>query len=236
MQSIRNDLDVHCPECGGKVTLSLLENRVCVRCGKESMDREVCENGHHVCDACRKKAANRMIMDHCNESRSKDPIVILSEMMRDNNIRMHDLEHHIMVASALIAAYRNCGGEIDIDSALRDAQKRGSWFPGGICGLCGTCGAAASCGRFYSIVTGTTPHSSGSWSDTNMLVSKCLAKIASIDGPRCCKRNSFIAIQETTDYVKEKLGIVLETSSDIVCEYSDRNDECVKGRCPFYRG
>lgn len=236
MTSIRNDLDVRCPECGGKVILSLLENRVCMRCGKESMDREVCENGHHICDACRRKAANRRIMDVCSETTSKDPIEIAMGLMKDDNIRMHDQEHHTMVASALIAAYKNSGGEVDMDSALRDAQKRGSWFPGGICGLCGTCGASASCGIFYSIVTGTTPHSSGSWSDTNRLVSNCLGKISSIDGPRCCKRNSFISIIETVDYVKEKLDVEMDVTRDIKCTFSDRNDECVKGKCPFYKG
>lgn len=236
MTSIRNDLDVRCPECGGKVDLDILGERTCIKCGKTTMDREICENGHYVCDACRRKEANRRIADYCMSSDSKDPIEIISVLMKDDTVRMHDQEHHTLVACALLTAYKNSGGDIDLDASLRDAQKRGSWFPGGICGLCGTCGAAASCGIFYSIVTHTSPHSVGSWSDTNMLVSKCIAKIASINGPRCCKRNSFLVTYVTVDYVKEKLGISMEPSEDIVCTFTSRNDECVKERCPFYKG
>ena len=129
-----------------------------------------------------------------------------------------------------------CGGDIDLDAALRDADKRGSWFPGGICGLAGTCGAAASTGIFYSIITKTTPHSEATWSDTNMMVADTLTKIASINGPRCCKRNTFISILNAVDYTEKKLGIRMEVPEKIECLFSNRNDECIKEKCPFYKG
>lgn len=235
MQSVRNDLEPRCTECKGKIVLGILEERECVKCGKKAFDREVCENGHYLCEECRKKIVSNIIYNKCIDSEEKDPIKLALKIMADDSVRMHDLKHHTMVAACLLTAYKNCGGDIDLDAALRTAEKRGSWFPGGVCGLAGTCGACASCGIFYSIITETTPHSTDTWSDTNMMTAKCLEKIASINGPRCCKRNSFLAMQTATSYVKEKLDIELPTSEDVECPYSDRNEECIKGKCPFYK-
>ena len=234
MVSIRNDLNVRCTECDAPVILGNLEQRVCVKCGKKVFDREVCENGHFVCDECRRKAGSKAIYKICSNSDSRNPIDLALSVMKDNTIRMHDLKHHTLVASCLLTAYKNSGGDIDLDAALRDADKRGSWFPGGVCGLAGTCGAAASTGIFYSIITKTTPHSEETWSDTNMIVADTLTKVASIKGPRCCKRNTFISILNAADYTEKKLGIKMDVPEKIKCCFSNRNDECIRDRCPFY--
>ena len=235
MVAIRNDLEVLCIECGARIMMDTLQQRECARCGKKVFDREVCENGHFVCDECRRRAGSKAIYDTCIRSDSKNPIDLALSIMKDSSIRMHDLKHHTLVASSLLTAYRNCGGDIDLDAALRDADKRGSWFPGGICGLAGTCGAAASTGIYYSIITGTTPHSEKTWSDANMIVGDTLTKIAAINGPRCCKRNTFIAILNAADHTEKKLGIRMELPDRIECTFSDRNEECIKKRCPFYK-
>lgn len=235
MTAIRNDLDAKCPECGGKLTIGGIENRKCIRCGASVLDREVCENGHFVCDECRKKQASKKIYEICSKTESKDPIAIASEIMGDDSIRMHDLKHHTLVASSLLAAYKNSGYDIDLDKALRDADRRGSWFPAGICGLCGTCGAAVSAGIFFSIVTGTSPHSTETWSDANMMTSVTLGRIASIKGPRCCKRNTYISIISACDYIREKLNVSIEASKEIDCRFSGRNEECIREACPFFK-
>jgi hypothetical protein len=234
MASIRNDLEPVCSFCGERVVLGMIEERECAVCHKKTYTKEVCVNGHYVCDECRRKKASKSIIEHCLSSKSRDPVQIAVEIMNDDSVFMHDQKHHVIVGSALLTAYHNCGGDIDLEQSLREMDKRGSWFPGGICGFAGTCGAAASAGAFYSIVTGTTPHSGRTWSDTNMLVSECLAKIASIEGPRCCKRNSFLVMGVTADYVNEKLGIKMDIAEKILCPFKSRNEECIKDRCPFY--
>ena len=234
MVSIRNDLKALCSECGAPMTEGDLVMRECAVCHAQSMEREVCENGHFVCDACRNKATSRFIYKTCSKSDSKDPIALAMEIMSDRRIRMHDMRHHVLVACCLLTAYKNCGGDIDLDKALKDADKRGSWFPAGICGLCGTCGAAASTGIFYSIISGTSPHSKGSWKDTNRMTSLSLHNVSEIDGPRCCKRNSFISILTACDYAEEKMGIKMEPTRKIECQFTERNEECIGKDCPFH--
>ena len=234
MVSIKNDLKALCPECGNDMTKGDLVARECIRCGNRFVDDEICINGHYVCEACRRKTASKIIYKVCSNSDFKDPIAIALEIMSDKSIRMHDMQHHIMVASCLLTAYKNCGGDIDLDKALRDAEKRGSWFQPGICGLCGNCGAAASTGIFYSIITKTSPHSKDSWSDANMMTASSLTKVASINGPRCCKRNTFISIYNACDYVEKKLGVRMEPTKDVECPFSERNEECIGKICPFH--
>ena len=38
---------------------------------------------------------------------------------------MHGPEHHVMVGSALLVAYKNAGGEIDLPEALLEMMNRG---------------------------------------------------------------------------------------------------------------
>ena len=66
-----------------------------------------------------------------------------------------------------------------------------------------------------------------------MMTSKALANIAINGGPRCCKRDSYIAISTAIDYIYEEFNIQMERK-DINCEYSNINEQCVHENCPFY--
>lgn len=70
---------------------------------------------------------------------------------------MHGPEHHVMVGSALLAAYHNAGGEVELEKALKEMYKRGKSVPDGACGFWGVCGAGVSTGMFLSIITKSTP-------------------------------------------------------------------------------
>ena len=41
---------------------------------------------------------------------------------------MHGPEHHVMVGAALLTAYKNAGGDIDLHSALIEMLNRGKKF------------------------------------------------------------------------------------------------------------
>ena len=146
---------------------------------------------------------------------------------------MHGPEHHIMVGSALLTAYKNAGGDIELPKALNEMQARGRKVPGGICGFWGSCGAAISSGMFISIATGSTPLATKEWGMSNLMTSASLHAIGTIGGPRCCKRNSYLAITEAVKFAKENLGVEMELS-DIQCRHSGQNNQCIGKRCPFF--
>ena len=206
----------------------------CIMCHKTFESYASCEDGHFVCDECHAKKGIDMVMEECKNSTSKNPIVLLQKLMEDPYIYMHGPEHHVLVGSALLAAYKNAGGELDLDAALEEMRNRGAQVPGGICGLWGTCGAAVSTGIFISLITGASPLSGKEWGLCNEMTSRSLGAIAKTGGPRCCKRDSYLSIIEAVRFTEEKLGVHMEIK-EFSCTRSDRNNQCIQKACPFYK-
>ena len=154
-------------------------------------------------------------------------------MMSLDFCHMHGPEHHVMVGSALLTAYKNAGGDINLEKCLAEMQSRGKQVPGGTCGFWGACGAGVSSGMFMSIVTNSTPLKNKEWGLSNLMTSVSLKAIGEIGGPRCCKRNSYLAIIEAVNFVKENLGVEMELD-EIKCIRSSQNNQCIKERCPFH--
>ena len=137
-----------------------------------------------------------------------------------------------MVGAALLTAYKNAGGEIDLHTALIEMMNRGKSVPGGACGFWGACGAGISAGMFVSIISKSTPLTAEPFGLSNLMTSKALEQIGTIGGPRCCKRDSFLSILAAVDFVREHFGIEMERQ-EIICDYSAQNNQCIGIRCPF---
>ena len=208
----------------------------CALCHKKQLSYASCEDGHFVCDECHAKKGIEAIMEGCSRSPSRNPITIIQELMEHPYIYMHGPEHHILVGAALLAAYRNSGGNLSFEEALREMKQRGGEYPGGSCGLWGCCGAAVSAGMFMSIITQATPLSGRSWRLANQMTAEALGAIAALGGPRCCKRNSFTAAREAVRFVREQLGVEMELPEEIRCGFSEENAQCLKRFCPYYGG
>lgn len=203
----------------------------CALCHQKENSKTACENGHYVCNECHSQGIDTII-GVCMSEISKNPIKILQKQMALPFCHMHGPEHHIMVGSALLTAYKNSGGEIDLHKALVEMQSRGKKVPGGACGFWGACGAGVSSGMFVSIVTGSTPLSNEAWGLSNLMTSHALAAIGKVGGPRCCKRDSYLAIIEAVKFAKTHLGVEMELDK-IKCIHSAQNNQCIGTRCPF---
>ena len=113
-------------------------------------------------------------------------------------------------------------------------NKRGKEVPGGVCGFWGACGAGISSGIYMSIITKANPLTEKAWSLSNEMTSRALSKIAEHGGPRCCKRDSYLAIIAAVQFTEEKLGIKMERNT-VYCSRSDMNNQCIQKKCPFYK-
>ena len=165
---------------------------------------------------------------------SKNPIEIIEKMMAMPFCHMHGPEHHVMVGAALLTAYRNAGGELDLPSALTEMLSRGRSVPGGACGFWGACGAGISSGMFVSILSRSTPLSIEPFALAHRMTARSLAAIGEIGGPRCCKRDSFLSILCAIDFVKEQFGVEME-KPEVLCTHAAQNNQCIGKRCPFNR-
>lgn len=226
-----------CLVCGAPLRyLDQQEEMECVFCHETHLSNAQCVNGHYICDACHAKQGFAAIRAFCLEADAKDPVFLARKMMENPYIYMHGPEHHVLAGAALLTAYKNAGGSVELPAALDEMEKRGKQVPGGICGMWGCCGAAVSAGIFLSIVTKTSPLSAESWGMCNRLTSECLSRIGALGGPRCCKRNSFTAILTAVEFVRRELGVEMERGETPRCGFSAHNRQCIRLRCPYYAG
>ncbi|MGN0399350.1 MAG: DUF5714 domain-containing protein [Blautia sp.] len=203
----------------------------CEICYRKELSKTRCVKGHYVCSECHTEGIDS-IFSLCLSENSKDPIVIMEKMMEMPFCHMHGPEHHVMVGAALLTAYRNAGGEIELEEALKEMYRRGKEVPGGACGFWGACGAGISAGQFMAIVTGSTPLTQESWGMSNQMTAKALENIGKTGGPRCCKRDSYLAILAAVNFVKEHFNVEMVQTVP-VCHRSGQNSQCIKERCPF---
>ena len=219
-----------------RAPLEYLETGVemeCAICHKKENSRTRCVHGHYVCNECH-TAGLDAILALCLSETSRDPAEIIEKMMVLPFCHMHGPEHHVMVGAALLTAYRNAGGELDLEKALTEMMNRGKSVPGGACGFWGACGAGISAGMFVSILSHSTPLAEEPFALSHQMTAKALGEIGRIGGPRCCKRDSYLSILAAVDFVREHFGVKM-VRPEIVCTHSAENNQCIGARCPFVR-
>lgn len=202
------------------------ESSPCVICGQEVANPE-----DAYCASCQEGHIPEVI-DLCMADTSSNPIAVLENLMSQDFCPMHGPLHHVLVGAALLTAYHNAGGEVAMEEALPELIRRGMQIPGGACGRWGACGASLSAGIFMSIVTDNSPFATESWHLSNLLTAKALEQVANNGGPRCCKRDSYLTLLTTIDFVKEHLGVAMEKPV-VKCSRSQINEQCIGQKCPF---
>ncbi len=177
----------------------------------------------------------KKIIEECLSMKSINPVDIFKSIASKDYIRIHGPEHHILDGAALLTAFYNAGGKIDLPASLEELMRRGLAMPGATCGMWGVCGAVTSMGAALSIIDGTGPLTTDdTWGKHMHFTSKALSKLADVGGPRCCKRDAYLSFQEAVKYINDNYNVTLE-SSDIVCDFNSENQQCIADRCPFYK-
>ena len=207
---------------------------ICAICGKEFLSHAACQKKHFVCDHCHREKAVEQIRSICFSSTEKNPIALAQEMMKNDWIPMHGPEHHFLLPAVLATCYVNCGGNLQLEKVLQEVEQRSAQIPGGVCGFWGACGAGIGAGIFASILEEVTPLAKDSWQFANLVTARCLKEIALHGGPRCCKRDSFLAICTAVPLLEKKTGIKMILPAKIHCTFSCFNKECKKKECLYF--
>ena len=175
------------------------------------------------------------IIEACMLEHSKNPIEIFNNIAHKEFVNIHGPEHHILDGACILTAFYNAGGKIDLHESLNELMKRGLQMPGATCGMWGVCGAVSSMGAALSVIDGTGPLSvDASWGKHMEFTSKALYSLSQTGGPRCCKRDAYLSFQKAIEHINENYGVKLESGS-IECSFSEKNAQCIKERCPFFK-
>jgi hypothetical protein len=226
----------NCLICGSDIEYeTTMDRKTCYYCGHRFKAESQCTEGHYVCDYCHSAPAAKIIRNFCLITTSADPVYIANEIMKHPSVSMHGPEHHFLVPAVLLTAFHNKKGTREqLEPQFEQAYERSKHVLGGFCGFYGTCGAAVGTGIFTSIITGATPISGKGWQLSNAMTAKALTCVAEAGGPRCCKRDTYIAIEEAIGFIDEHFGVKLTTTDPIVCGFSALNKQCKHHNCQFY--
>jgi len=175
-----------------------------------------------------------VIKYYCQNTDSRNPYIIAREIMKNPAINMKGPEHHILIGSALLAAYHNCGRDIDLPEALATMYQRSSQVPIGGCAAWGNCGSGISTGIFMSIIAENASIADEGWRLANLLSSNSLESIVKNPGPRCCKRSGFLAIEAAVDFVAEHCEVQMELPEKMECDFWSGYGDCPREGCPLF--
>jgi hypothetical protein len=225
-----------CLICGADIAyLTDKRQLACDVCGETKWADAHCLNGHFVCDSCHTEDPGAWIEQQCLTSDATRPLDLAVELMRHPGVAMHGPEHHFLVPAVLLTAYYNLKQQADLkEQKVREARQRARSVVGGSCGFHGACGSAIGVGIFVSLVTDATPMSGEEWGLCNTATAQALTRIAERGGPRCCKRNTFLALESGVEFSCAHLGQVLPKGS-VSCGFSRLNRECRGVKCEYFQ-
>ena len=181
------------------------------------------------------------IIEKLAEGTSTAPAELMEAVMADSRCPAFGPIHHFAVGTTLLTCWRNAEAAADREAKLRadleEMLARSSGVPGATCARWGVCGAAASAGMAYAIVRGNAPLREEGWQEGQLMVSDLLARIARSGRPRCCKRDSRVAIAAAVAHFNA-LGGPQMTQSDVVptCASFGQNSVCMGSECPYHPG
>ena len=71
-----------------------------------------------------------LIVKDIKKEQGTNPVVIFKQIAEKEYISIHGPEHHILDGASLLVAYKNAGGEIDLEQALDRLMSEGLRMPG----------------------------------------------------------------------------------------------------------
>ncbi len=222
-----------CTVCGAELVYSETNREYsCYYCGQTVQANARCANGHFVCDHCHSADAVEIIKNVCIHSMQTDLVILMQTIRSHPHFRIHGPEHHSMVPAVILTALRNCGYSITYEQFIT-AIQRGQTICGGSCAFLGACGAAIGVGIAISLLLEATPYDGDKRQAVQRATHAVLGTIASFNAPRCCQRDSWLALKEASTLIQEYAGISL-TANPFACKQYSENKECIHEQCPLW--
>jgi hypothetical protein len=225
-----------CILCGEELhKLDKIEDRVCDFCGQMKSVPVLCDNSHCICSDCLSMTAEEFVIDRCLKYKGINPIELAVEIMNSPVVRMHGAEHHFIVPAVLTACLHNYHKSTgDLKEKLYSLHRRAIAETPRACSYdIGTCGAALGTGVFISSYLNHNLVEEDEWSLANKIIAIALKKVADAGPPRCCKRDTYLSLQATIEFMKDQFAIELPLY-EAKCTFSLRNRTCKHEECQFY--
>lgn len=208
---------------------------ICDYCGQKGKVTHECNSNHFICDKCYNINAFEFITNECMKYTGNDPLQLAVKIMNSPVINMHGVEHHYIVPAVLLTTSYNIQGKRDLlKEKLQIIEDRASRETSHYCTFnAGTCGAAFGTGVYLSVFNDRSLGDEDEWSEANHIIAESLKKVASSPGPRCCKRDTYLSLIASVEFMNDKYALNIQTSEP-KCTFSLRNKNCGREECEFY--
>ncbi|MCX7880203.1 MAG: DUF5714 domain-containing protein [Ignavibacteria bacterium] len=235
MEIHQNDIETLCLLCGGELMqLSQTLNTICSFCNNKFDASETCIENHYICEKCKQVEPIEIVKTICLKSTKTDPIDLAKEVMRSPAIKMFGEAHHIITPAVLLTAVSNFTNKfLDLEKKIEEVRKIVDKLAPSCQWHLGSCGSALGASIFFILWTGSDPEDEASWDKGNVVVANSLKRIAEFGSPRCCKRDTYITIEETVDFLKRNYNLNLPISEP-KCDFSLRNRTCKREDCIYF--
>lgn len=171
--------------------------------------------------------------DACLQVESVQPVCLLETLMADARCVPFGPVHHFLPGAVLLTCFANANDVCreTLAAQLTELGSRCVCVPGAACAQWGVCGAAASVGMAFAIAHENAPLKKEGWSEGQVVVAEILKAIAAAGSPRCCKRDSRIAVELSA----KTFGLNGQTTKDYpLCASMSFNTACVGTQCRFF--
>lgn len=228
-------MDTGCMRCGSALEyLTRDRSMICCFCGGRFTANAICTQGHFVCDRCHSQDADAVVRRICLTSSETDMITLINTIRSHPAVPLHGPEHHFAVAGAIVATYRNLGGDVT-DADITSAIDRGQGVPGGSCGFWGGCGAALGAGIAFGVILKSSPVTPVERQRVQELTGSLIAGLGQIEAARCCQREIWSVLKKTAELSARLLPIALIAHGDTRCRQRHLNQECPGRACPWFQ-
>ncbi len=222
-----------CLLCGSELVYAdKISEKVCQVCHKTFTTQVACIQDHYICDNCHSIHPLNYLESYISKSTETNPFQMMINIMKNGTFAMHGTEHHYLIPAVFLTAIKNSGYKVP-ENYWQMVVERGNALPGGTCGYWGACSAAIGSGITVSILKECNPIKSSFYGEIHQVTASSLESIATIGGPRCCKRNSFLVAKSLHASLSGKFQIDLP-DQEVICTFMKYNRECLGVSCPFF--
>ncbi|NHJ05567.1 MAG: hypothetical protein EAX90_12135 [Candidatus Heimdallarchaeota archaeon] len=212
--------------------ISAEQKAKCSFCGVIEEAELICPNGHFHCEECRLSDAEEIVYRICSNSSLTNPVEIVNLIMHHPTFHTHGVEHHLVVAPAILTALFNTNKISLAKDKLQLAIQRVIDIPMGACGSRGDCGASTGAGIVISLILKASFRSDKERPLVLEATGQALFDLAKKGGRRCCKQSVYSTIETTYHFLQEK-QIVSVSPPFIKCEFKGM-EECKKEQCEYF--
>lgn len=205
----------------------------CYYCGDEVQTAITCTMGHVVCPVCLDSNFKQRVIRHCKNSRAEDPSVISNVFLSSQLDTKGSTEEYFLITAVLVTAVCNFKKQYTTKEVLLEmALNRFNIIPEQLVDQHGASGAALSADVFYHVISQGQIDESKVWQNSNLLVSRCMDRIARLNTPPCTLRDILLVITICVDFLSETLQINLPFPQRLICQ-RNQSPYCPKEGCIF---